>query len=266
MAITHDHSYSDAGSVATGSSFKFKINRIESSAPITWLQKAWDDFYSIPGLSLLYGVFAVVTCYLLYLYSRESPVLLLGLVSGALLLGPFLAVGLYAAARDIEAGYPVSIRQSLKSISKVALRVGLMGLFLAIMLVAWLRVSFILVALHYAAFQPGSLQLALQQLDWSTLLVLLLYIGIGFLFAAIVFVTTAVALPMILDRGSDPVSAIVASVQAVNANRRPMLLWAGLIVAAAVVSVATGFVGFVILFPVLGYATWHGYRDLIAEP
>ncbi len=264
MAMTHDHSISTSqqqGQLQTPSTIE--VRKVAVAAPITWLQKGWDDFYRIPALSLLYGLLSVAGCYLMYIYARESLALLLGLFSGVLLAGPFVAVGLYAAARDMEAGHPATIGRSLRSIGAAALRIALISVFLAVVYILWLRVSSIIVALHYAAFQPDAVQLAVVNMDWGTLSVLALYLGIGLLFSILVFMTMAVSLPLILDRNVDPVTAVLTSIRAVNANRVPMLLWAVLIAAAAVVSFATAFLGFAVLFPVLGYATWHSYRDLV---
>ncbi len=264
MAITHDQSlYTPQQQGGVQKPSTIEVRKVAVAAPIEWLQKGWDDFYRIPALSLLYGLLSVAGCYLMYIYARESLALLLGLFSGVLLAGPFLAVGLYAAARDMEAGYPATIRQSFHSIGAAALRIALISVFLAVIYIVWLRISSIIVALHYAAFRPDAVQMALANMDWGTLSVLGLYLGIGFLFAMLVFVTMAVSLPLILDRNVDPVTAVLTSMHAVNANRLPMLFWAVLIAAAAVVSFATAFLGFAVLFPVLGYATWHSYRDLV---
>lgn len=265
MAIIHEPIGIDNKSKDLSPRQPIPVRSIDYSTPITWLQKGWDDFYRIPGLSLLYGALSVAGCFLIYFIARDSIALLVGLLSGVLLAGPFMAVGLYAAARDLEAGYPATIRSSLHSIRSALLRVTLIGMFLAIVYIVWLRISALLVALHYEAFKPGAMQLALESFDWSTLGVIGLYMGIGFLFAALVFVTMAVALPMILDRNVDPVTAVLTSVRAVQKNPGPMALWALLIAISAIVSFATAFLGFAVLFPVIGYATWHSYRDLVGE-
>ena len=268
MAITHDQSvFTPAeGDDRRHPARQFRVRRIDYAAPIGWLQRGWDDFYRIPGLSLLYGLLSVAGCYLMYFYARESVALMLGLFSGLLLGGPFLAVGLYAAARELEAGLPATIGASLRTIRGAFWRVTLIGLFLMVVYIVWIRMSSILVALHYQAFRPDTVQLALSSLDWGTLSVLALYLGIGFLFAGLVFVTTAISLPLILDRDCDPVTAVLTSMRAVNENRGPMLLWAALITVSALVALATVFLGFAVLFPVLGYATWHSYRDLVENP
>ncbi|WP_295399849.1 hypothetical protein [uncultured Thiocystis sp.] len=43
-----------------------------------------------------------------------------------------------------------------------------------------------------------------------------------------------------------------------------MLLWAALIVLLGGIGLLTLFVGMILLFPVLGYATWHSDRRLVA--
>jgi uncharacterized membrane protein len=88
-------------------------------------------------------------------------------------------------------------------------------------------------------------------------------VGIGFILAATVFITSAVAVPMIVDRDAGPFAAIATSARAVAENWPAMLVWAGLIVILSAVGIATFFAGFVVLFPVLGYATWHSYRAMV---
>jgi uncharacterized membrane protein len=37
------------------------------------------------------------------------------------------------------------------------------------------------------------------------------------------------------------------------------LIWAALVVGLVLVSIVTGLLGLVIIFPLLGHATWHAY-------
>jgi len=48
-------------------------------------------------------------------------------------------------------------------------------------------------------------------------------------------------------------------------NPRPMVLWGALIAGFILLGVATGFVGFVVAFPLIGHATWHAFRALVAD-
>ena len=77
------------------------------------------------------------------------------------------------------------------------------------------------------------------------------------------FVVSAVAIPLILDKDADFITAMQKSYRAVTRNPGPMALWALTIAVLTALGIATGFLGFVVLFPVLGYATWHSYRALL---
>ncbi len=68
---------------------------------------------------------------------------------------------------------------------------------------------------------------------------------------------------MICDRNADAITAIVTSVNAVLRNKRAMLIWVVLIVALTALGFATALIGLAVSVPLLGYATWHGYRETI---
>ena len=57
--------------------------------------------------------------------------------------------------------------------------------------------------------------------------------------------------------------AVITSVNAVLRNKPAMVVWAGIIVLGLLIGFATAFVGLAVVIPVIGYATWHGYRDTI---
>lgn len=97
-----------------------------------------------------------------------------------------------------------------------------------------------------------------------------LYLGLatGFIFigpvlAVGLYSISAFSLPMIMDRKVDSVTAAVSSVNAVLCDKKPMLLWAGLIGLSVVIGFATALVGFAVLLPLIGHATWHAYLDTI---
>ena len=89
------------------------------------------------------------------------------------------------------------------------------------------------------------------------------FVGIGLLLVSVVFVISAVAVPMIIDRDADFISAMQTSAKAVAKNPLAMLVWAIIIVALTAIGIATAFVGLAVIFPILGYATWHSYRELV---
>ena len=87
--------------------------------------------------------------------------------------------------------------------------------------------------------------------------------GLGAIIALFVFSITAIAPPLVVDRDVDFVTAMTTSVRAVQANPRPMLAWAIVIGADLAISFLTLFIALLVIFPVLGHATWHLYRRVI---
>ena len=88
------------------------------------------------------------------------------------------------------------------------------------------------------------------------------YAAVGGVFAAIVFVISAVSIPMLLDRNGDIYTAMATSFLAVTRNPAAMLVWAALIVTLTALGFATALFGLIVIFPILGHATWHAYREL----
>ncbi len=68
---------------------------------------------------------------------------------------------------------------------------------------------------------------------------------------------------MILHRDADATTAIATSINAVLRNKRVALVWALLIFALTAIGFATALIGLAFIVPVLGYATWHAYRETV---
>jgi len=94
---------------------------------------------------------------------------------------------------------------------------------------------------------------------------MLAYLGSGAVLAAIVFMLSVVAVPLIVDRHASAIDAMWISAKATFWNLPAMIVWAALIVALTVVGFLPFLFGMIIVAPVLGHATWHAYRDLITD-
>ena len=68
---------------------------------------------------------------------------------------------------------------------------------------------------------------------------------------------------MIMDRKVDVVTAIITSINAVLRNRLVSLIWACIIALIVAIGFATLFLGFIVLMPLVGHATWHAYKETI---
>ena len=245
-----------------------KIHTVTVDRSGHWLMAAWGDFRKAPVVSLIYGgVFTFGGLILAFgLIRMDLGSLILPLIGGFALVSPILAVGLYEISRRIESGRPIQPRSMCDSCLRNAGQVAAMGVVLLIIHFFWIIVAIFLFALFFGD-QPPPLHSFLEDVVFSMDGAPFLIIGtlLGALLAAGVFAASAVSIPLLLDRDFDVVTAIAVSLIAVRANWRVMFGWAALIALIIGVGVATFFVGLVVGLPLLGYATWHAYRDIV-EP
>ena len=83
--------------------------------------------------------------------------------------------------------------------------------------------------------------------------------------SAVLFAFTVVGLPLLMEREVDFVTAIVASCRAVAENPGVMAVWAALIAIWLFAAIVPGFLGLLVVLPVLGHASWHIYRRVMAD-
>ena len=79
----------------------------------------------------------------------------------------------------------------------------------------------------------------------------------------LVFAISVVSVPMMLDRDTDGIVAVLTSLRAFGANVPAMIVWGLAIVVLTALGFALAFVGLVVTVPVIGHATWHAYRALV---
>lgn len=239
------------------------IRRVKAMAPFGWLADGLRTFKAAPGYSLLYGaLFALAGVGALAL-TRGLPWFAVAFLTGLLLIAQFLAAGLYAAARRHGEGEAISIAAALKLLGSRATNLALYALFLALVMAAWVRISALIFAIKFTFLSPSIDDLLGVLSREADPVVLGFFFLIGSVLVAAVYVTSAVAVPAIVDRNSGPITAIVLSAQAVNRNWPAMLLWALLITALTITGILTVFAAFVVIYPLLGYATWNSYRALV---
>ena len=86
---------------------------------------------------------------------------------------------------------------------------------------------------------------------------------IGAFLSAVLFSVTVVAMPMLLDREIDFVSAMITSVRVVTENPGVMLTWAAIISVTILLSLVPAFLGLIVTLPILGHTTWHLYQRAV---
>ena len=240
------------------------VRRVAAAAPLRWLVLGARDFRARPLPSLFYGICFAAMGWMLGTLLRPAPGLMMALTAGFLLVGPFMAMGLYEVARCREAGLPCTLSATTVAWRRNLSNIAIMGIGLGVLMALWARSSMMVIAIFFPRQMPSVSVLlnALARGDDASFLAT--WIGVGALFATLVFAFTAVAIPLMLDRGTDAITAMLASAIAFGQNMMPMALWAAAIVLLTGLGFATGFLGLVLTVPWVGLATWHAYRELIA--
>jgi len=245
-----------------------RVRTVEVDRPWAWLAAGWRDLTRVPGLSVAYGVvFSAVGYALAYwLYVAGAPYLILPFIAGFALVGPAAAVGLYDVSRRLDSGRPISITVSFRAILSRAETLSAMGLVLMLFFLAWMEIALLIFAFFFGS-RPASAEGFFEQVFFAPESLPFLVTGTvaGAILAAVVFAISTVSLPLLLDRDVGVPTAVATSLRAVRRNLKALALWAMIIAVFISLGVATFFVGLVVTLPVIGYATWHAYRDLV-EP
>jgi uncharacterized membrane protein len=243
------------------------IRTVGMDAPWRWLREGWRDFRAATGASLFYGI-ALTAMGVILTQTWGKGAIEIAFLTGFLLVGPFLAMGLYDISRRVRAGRPAMAGDTLAAWRVNPGAIGFYAVILALLLAVWVRVSVVVVALFFPQGVPSGASLAAYLLESPDALAFIgAYVAAGCGFALFVFATSVVSLPMLLDREKmDALSAMITSFNALRANFWPMLLWGAIVVALTATGFAAFYVGLLVALPVIGHGTWHAYRDVVAQP
>ncbi|MFV0300621.1 MAG: DUF2189 domain-containing protein [Paracoccus sp. (in: a-proteobacteria)] len=242
---------------------------LPASAAFGWLRAGWDDLRAAPWPSLAYGLFLTLVSYavLWALWASHLLYLALPAVSGFLIVGPFLAIGLYEKSRRQSGGEQITLAEMLTFRPASGAQLAYAGLLLGLLILFWLRAADLLYALFFGLVPFPGAEEALSNVLMTPRGLSLIVTGtlVGGLFAAFAFAISVFSVPMLVARQTDALTAMGLSFAMTAQNLRPMLAW-GLIVAAGLaLSLLTGLLGLIVIFPVLGHGTWRAYTAIARQ-
>jgi uncharacterized membrane protein len=243
-----------------------RLNRhFVPSTAFQWLAAGWRDLMLLPGPSLAYGlgVFMVSAAVIAGLFAFGWDYILFPAFAGFMVVGPVLAIGLYEKSRRIAAGEPVTLA-SMIFVRPASGQILFTGVLLCGLMLLWMRAAVIIYALFFGLVDfPGLDRIAAMLFTtpagWTLLVV---GSAVGALFAAFSFAISAFSVPMLLEERVDALTAMGTSVQLVWNNLPVMLAWGAIVLVLFFASLATGLLGLIVVFPLLGHGTWHAWRAI----
>lgn len=239
---------------------------LPAGAAFDWLRAGWRDLTIQPGPSLVYGlvVFLVSLAIVWGLFAFGLDYILFPALAGFMVVGPLLAIGLYQKSRDIEEGTSISLARMIFVRARSGAQVWYTGAILCLLMLVWMRAAVIIYALFFGLRPFPGLDHVANMLfttpeGWGMLVVGTV---VGGLFAAFSFAISTFAIPMLLDERIDAFTAMGTSISLVWNNLPVMIAWGAIVLVLFLLCVATGLLGLIVVFPLLGHATWHSYRAI----
>jgi uncharacterized membrane protein len=242
---------------------------LTAADPYKWLALGWRDLKTVPSMSIAYGViiFLISVGFVGGLIALGRDYILFPTFAGFMVVGPILAVGLYEKSRRIEADQPLRWHDIFFVRPRSGGQIVFTGLLLCLLMMVWMRAAVIIYALFFGLLPFPGLDHIAPMLFTTGVGLAMLAVGtaVGGLFAAFSFAISAFSIPMLLNEPIDALTAMGSSMALVWNNLRVLLVWAVIVLALFLLSLATGMIGLIVIYPLLGHATWHSYRAVQAE-
>ncbi|PXW70684.1 putative membrane protein [Loktanella sp. PT4BL] len=224
------------------------------------------DFRRAPQFGLFFSAVYVVGGFLLIWVGAGHVSWTLATSLGFPLVAPFAAAGLYEVSRRMEAGQPLEWRAILGIVWNERTRqLPWLGAIIVIYFLFWTFLAHMIFALFMGLSTMTNISESLEVfLTPSGLMMIAVELGVGAVLAFLLFSMTVVSLPLVLDREVDFVTAMLTSMKAVRENLFVMLVWAMIISVLSLLALLPWFLGLMVVLPILGHATWHLYRKVVA--
>jgi uncharacterized membrane protein len=239
------------------------VRTVDLARPLRWLILGWRDFMLAPLPSALHGLILALGGLTMLVLSRDHLHLLAGAFSAFLLVAPILLTGIYELSRRLALGEAPTLLEAVRAWRCSCRCLIGFGLLLTVMATFWLLVSSVLIALFVHQPITGLESFVRHVVLSQSSNLFVIWISLGGVIAALVFAASVVTVPMLLDRDTDMLTAVLTSLNAVSANPLALALWASIIMVLTALGMATLFIGLVLVIPVLGHASWHAYAELV---
>lgn len=247
-----------------------RVRSISGEDIRTALRKGLNDFQRAPVYALFFGLVFSLTGIAITgaLYSGNAGYWVFPIAAGFPLIGPFAAVGLYEISRRLEAGEALSMRAVLLAgLRHRNSQLPMFAVFSVFVFLVWIVLARVIFAISFGTSPVTNIMTSFDVfLTAPGITMLVLGTVAGAALASLLFSVSVVGVPLLLDRDIDVVTAMISSVQATIENAKPMICWGLIIASATLVGMLPLFLGMILIFPLLGFASWHLYRLMLDAP
>jgi uncharacterized membrane protein len=237
-------------------SFVVPARSLAPDAPLRWLRLGWQDLRRAPRQSLAWGALTALLSVAISLIAWRwgSVWMLLAMLSGFVFVAPMLAIAPYSISSQLLQGRAPTLARCLADQLRLRGTAMVFALVLLVIFLVWARAASMISVFFPFEGQPAWRELVPYFAIGS---------AVGGIFALLCFCVSAFSLPLMHSHDVDAITAVVSSVNAVLRNKRAMLVWISVIIAAVLVGILTGFIALIVTMPLLGHATWHACRETL---
>lgn len=242
------------------------VQKVETEDVFTWLQKGWTDTKHLKNVSMAYAalflVFGVIISF--GFHFMDMPYLIFPSLTGFLLVGPAIAVGFYEGSLRRQKGETFTLWNAFMGFRRNTLAIMAIGISQVFLFLVWIKMAFTVFAISFPGIMPEWGPIFERTFSMEGISFAIMLVAEGSIFAAGIFLTGAFSLPMMVDRKTMLIPAMITSAYAVIKNFHVMILWGVMITAIMLAALVSG-IGLIFAFPLIGHATWHAYQQIMPK-
>ncbi|PJI91547.1 putative membrane protein [Yoonia maricola] len=252
--------------IYSGSPDKLVVQTITLADITASLRAGIADFRRVPQFGLFFSAVYVIGGFVMLRVGAGHVTWTLATSLGFPLIAPFAAAGLYEVSRRMEQDEPLDWGAVLGIVWNERTRqLPWLGAIIVIYFLFWTFLAHMIFALFMGLSTMTNITDSFEVfLTPNGIAMIVVELGIGAVLAFVLFSMTVISLPLVLHREVDFVTAMLTSMKAVRQNLFVMLIWASFIAVMSLLALLPWFLGLMVVLPILGHATWHLYRRVLA--
>ena len=231
------------------------------------LAQGWEDFMAKRGDLIFLGIlypFVIFMATAVVLNASILP-LLFPFVAGSVVFGPAVASGYYELARRREQNLDAQWRHFFDVVrGPSALDLAGLTSINVLLFMTWVLAAGIIYGTTLGSQAPDGFEMLSRFLEavftttegWTMIIVGNL---VGLVFVIVALAISVVSFPMVVDKRVSWKVAMLTSVRVTRKNPMTIAVWGLIVVGSLLLGTLPALIGLAVVFPVLGYATWHLY-------